>query len=266
MKIDNELRLVKVATNFVPITILDTIKYTSSFGLWKTCGVYCIKNNINSKIYVGSSINVYKRFLRHLNDLRRGIHNNNHLQQSFLKYGEHNFYICILDYCTKDNVVFKEQFYMDLLNSTDISFGYNIELRADHTLKSEETKQRMRLARIGKKLSNETRKKLSEIRKGKPSWRKGCKLTEEHKQKIRDNAKTNPNYGNTGNKHTEETLKKISQSSTGRHKSEESKAKQSAAIKGRKYSIDHRYKISQANYRRWAKIKEDNLKKEVTVL
>ena len=263
MKVSSELNIIKVIVGFIPIILLDTFKYGHKFNVWKNCGIYCIKNNINGKVYVGSSINIYKRLLRHLNDLRHNIHINGHLQKSFLNYGEHSFYICILDYCTEEDIIFKEQFYMDLLNSTDINFGYNIVLRADHTLKSEETKRKISIARIGIKLSEETKKKLSLARKGKPSSLKGRKLSESHKQKIRDNAKINPNYGLKGKKHTEESLKKISQSSTGRRKSDESKAKQSAKIKGRKYSIEHREKISQANYVRWAKIREDKLKEAV---
>jgi len=260
MKVANELYVVKVIVGFTHITLLDEFKYSQKFSIWKNCGIYCIKNKINGKVYVGSSVNMYRRLLRHLNELRHNIHINGHLQKSFLNYGEHSFYICILDYCTKENMVFKEQFYMDLLNSTDVNFGYNIVLRADHTAHSEETKRKISIAHIGKEFSEETRKKMSDVRKGKPSSLKGCKLSEGHKQKIRDNAKINPNYGFKGKKHTEESLRKISQSSTGRRKSEESKAKQSAKIKGRKYSVEHRIKISQANYRRWSKIREDKLK------
>ena len=230
---------------------------------WKRCGVYCIKNKINNKVYIGSSHNMYKRFRRHLNELRKNKHGNTHLQNAFLKYGEGNFYICIFDYCLEDSISLKEQFYMDLLGCTNISCGYNIRPKADNRLMAEETKKKLSVAHTGKKLSEETKKKLSYIRKGRPSYLKGTKLSEGHKQKIKDNARTNPNYGFKGKKHTEESLKKISQSSTGRLKSEESKAKQSAQIKGRKYSIAHRSKMSQAQRKRWERYRLDKLKENI---
>ena len=43
-----------------------------------------------------------------------------------------------------------------------------------------------RLHRIGKHASNETKNKLSESHKGKPSWNKGISQTQETKDKIRE--------------------------------------------------------------------------------
>ena len=125
---------------------------------------------------------------------------------------------------------------------------------------ADETKKKLSIAHTGKKLSKETKKKLSYIRKGCPSHLKGTKLSEGHKQKIRNNARINSNYGFKGKKHTKESLKKIFQSSIGRLKSEESKAKQSAQIKGRKYSVAHRSKMSQAQYKRWKRYRLNKLK------
>ena len=33
------------------------------------CGIYCIKNTVNNKIYVGKSINIYKRIKQHITQL-----------------------------------------------------------------------------------------------------------------------------------------------------------------------------------------------------
>lgn len=41
--------------------------------------VYKITNILDSKVYVGSSFNVYKRWDRHRNSLRKGTHSNSHL-------------------------------------------------------------------------------------------------------------------------------------------------------------------------------------------
>lgn len=37
-------------------------------------GVYLITNNINGKMYIGSSINIERRWKEHLRDLRNGNH------------------------------------------------------------------------------------------------------------------------------------------------------------------------------------------------
>tara|TARA_R110001606_G_C15174724_1_gene628604 strand:+ start:238 stop:762 length:525 start_codon:yes stop_codon:yes gene_type:complete len=65
---------------------------------------------------------------------------------------------------------------------------------------SEETKKKMSLARKGKKLSEESKKKMSIAKKGKT-------YSEEHKKKIGLAQKGNTNW--LGKKHSEETKKKI---------------------------------------------------------
>lgn len=55
---------------------------------------------------------------------------------------------------------------------------------------SDETKEKWRLAAKGKKASNETKSKMSKIRKGRPTWNKGIPHTEETKHKMRQAHKT----------------------------------------------------------------------------
>lgn len=250
-----QLIILKVELGFIKISdIFNMFRYKHGYNSWKRCGVYCIKNKVNDKIYIGSSRNMYTRIRRHVNDLRRNAHQNNHLQRSYLKYGEENFQVCILGCCCFENVVISEQYYMSMLNSTDINFGYNIVPKADSSAMSEETKRKISVAHTGKKLSEEVKKKMSESRKGRISNRKGCKLSKEHKLKISNALKgdKNPFWGK---KHTKDSLVLISQSSTGRYHSEESKIKMSEKKLGKKFSLEHRNKISQANYRRWERIR-----------
>lgn len=51
-------------------------------------GVYLIYCSANEKGYVGSSLRVQARFTSHRHDLRRGVHDNSHLQKAYAKYGE----------------------------------------------------------------------------------------------------------------------------------------------------------------------------------
>lgn len=51
-------------------------------------GVYKISNKINGKVYIGSSCNLKRRKYSHFSKLRKGLHNNRYLQNSWNKYGE----------------------------------------------------------------------------------------------------------------------------------------------------------------------------------
>lgn len=105
----------------------------------------------------------------------------------------------------------------------------------------------------GKTLSEETRRKLSEAKKGK----KRAPFSEETRKKMSEAQKGEKNhfYGKT---HTEETRKKISEANKGRIFSEETRKKISESNKGKAYSEESRRKISEANKGRipWNKGKQ----------
>ena len=98
----------------------------------------------------------------------------------------------------------------------------------------------------GKHISEEHRKKISEVTKGK-------QRSEETRKKLSEAKKgeNNPNYGK---QRSEETRKKISEARKGKHFSEEHRKKISEAKKGennpnhgKHISEEHRKKISEAN-------------------
>ena len=88
-------------------------------------GIYKIINKINGKYYLGSTKNFRKRKLRHLNELRKGVHHNIHLQRAFVKYGEENFKFILIEKCT--DIIDIEQGYLDTLDYTKC---YNISKTA----------------------------------------------------------------------------------------------------------------------------------------
>lgn len=73
---------------------------------------------------------------------------------------------------------------------------------------SEETKLKLRLANLGKKIPLEIRRKMSESAKGKNTWSKGRKLSKEHKLKVSQSLLGNKR--SLGYKHSKETSKKWS--------------------------------------------------------
>ena len=67
-------------------------------------GIYCIKNNVNKKMYIGQSSDIYWRWTHHKSDLNHNRHHNNYLQNAWNKYGEKSFDFFILEECCLDQL------------------------------------------------------------------------------------------------------------------------------------------------------------------
>jgi len=97
--------------------------------------IYKITNNIDQKLYIGSAVYYSKRIDLHLYRLRRNIHHNPYLQNSWNKYGKDNFKFEILEQVdSKENLIKREQYYIDLYKVYDREFGYNINKKAESRL------------------------------------------------------------------------------------------------------------------------------------
>lgn len=108
-----------------------------SFGL-KICGIYCITNTINNKLYIGSSKNIYFRLKRHQSELNRGVHANPHLLNSFKKHGKEAFIVSIIEEVTEDHLIQKEQEYINNLKP-----DYNITLEIIRNTPSIESRKKI---------------------------------------------------------------------------------------------------------------------------
>lgn len=86
-------------------------------------GIYCIENIVNKKKYIGESIDIYRRWKEHKQELRDGVHNNIHLQRSWNKYGEINFKFKIIEECTSDCILEREKYWIKYYDS--FKNGYN---------------------------------------------------------------------------------------------------------------------------------------------
>jgi group I intron endonuclease len=91
-----------------------------------SCGIYKIENIKNNKIYIGSSVNLKNREYSHFRLLNKDIHYNDYLQHSYNKYGQDNFEFEIIELCSFDDLISKENYYINKYKSNNLSFGYNL--------------------------------------------------------------------------------------------------------------------------------------------
>ncbi len=193
-------------------------------------GVYQITNKINGNKYIGSSINIWKRWGSHLAELRKNVHTGVHLQNAWNKYGEDNFEFGILIFCDAENTLLYEQLCLDKLKP-EYNIATNAFAPARGVKRSDETKAKLRESHLGKtsrlgvKASDETKAKMREVQLGK-------KHSEESKEKM-----SNILLGNKrslGYKHTEEAKQNMGKSHIGSKRSEETKEKMRNAQLGNK--------------------------------
>ena len=151
----------------------------------KNCGIYKITNTVTGKFYIGSAVNIKSRWADHRSRLGANKHHNRHLQNSWNKHGEDSFTFEVLEYCEKERLIEREQFYID-----NEKPAYNISPTAGNSLgvkRTDETKRKMSEAKmgnqpwLGRTHSDETKRKISEAKMGN---RLGVKLTDETKRKI----------------------------------------------------------------------------------
>lgn len=154
--------------------------------------VYKYTNKINGKVYIGQTLHPKQRKENHKCALTNGL-----FHKAIRKYGWDNFEYEVL--CVVKKPDYREV--KELLNRVEVLFishydsfnnGYNMTIGGDQVMKS-------------RKHTEETRVKISEIKKGTPAWNKGKHMSpetrakmskanqnkvfsDETRQKLRDNA------------------------------------------------------------------------------
>ena len=183
-------------------------------------GIYAIYRVGTDDCYVGQSVNIRMRWNTHRQDFKKHRHASKHMQRIFDKHGEGVFEFRVLEGCHINDLVDREQFWVDQLkpkyNSCAVAgscLGYK---------HSEETREKHRRHMIGnknalgspgsmkdKRHSHETIAKISASKTGKPSGRKGFRHTPETIEKISRNRRGIPSKYK-GIPATEEFKQKVS--------------------------------------------------------
>lgn len=223
--------------------------YDNGIPRCKKPGVYAITNKRNGKCYVGSSICVSGRLDAHRRCLRRGAYGTHHLQRAWDRYGEEAFRFDVLETCEAGQVLVKEQYWIDNLNSADRRFGYNLCAVAGGGMK-------------GLKHKAETKAHWSKIRKGivpvaataaAAEANRGRERPAEVREKIR--------AGNRGKKRSEDTKAKIKASHWSKRPDAAEIAKRTVMNRPQTLTPEHRAKIAEGGRRHWEAYRKKYLDK-----
>ncbi len=217
---------------------------------WSKPGViYCAKNKINGKCYVGQTTHtVNVRIGTHKRDSRKG--SDCAFHRAIRKYGIENFDIKILCHCVnKIELDFAERLWIKTINSLSPN-GYNMTTGGDSPSFTEEGRIKLSKALKGMKRSDEFKRKIGDAHRGIPR-------SEEVKAKLsaalmgrKYPERSGKNHPHWGKSPSEETRKKLSEASR-RNKTPEWKAKVSAALKGRHFSEESIGKMSAVRKKYW---------------
>lgn len=217
-------------------------------------GIYQIRNILDNKIYIGQAKNFRARCNGHLSKLRLNKHHSPYLQRAFNKYGEENFVFEILLYCEPFELTYYEQKLVDLLNPS-----YNVCKECvdstKGTKRSDETKKKLSEMRRGKKVSDKVRQLLLKFATGSNHYLFGKHISDEVKLKMSLAKKGKPSHPMT-----EHTRNKLLESNKGSKRSDESRRKMSESASNRlPVSEETKLKIKETMKKYWEirRAKED---------
>lgn len=207
--------------------------------------IYRLTNKINGKMYHGQTteVDINNRWKHYK---RLYCKNQPKLYNALKAHGPENFLFEVIDTSAQDLSQLNALETLYIRKYDSMHNGYNCnEGGAGRGRVCDETRRNMSIAFTGRKLSPETRKKMSESRKDLKNPNFGKHHSIETKNKI-SKAKlgqqglcgeTNPMFGKRGNKNP----------NFGKHHSVETKLKISNARKGQKMSAEHKRKLSEAH-------------------
>lgn len=232
--------------------------------------IYKIENIVNGKFYIGSTCkSIKRRYSEHLCQLNKNLHKNVYLQNSFNKYGKNHFRITLVEEIVNLENLSVEDFHKLVLKK---ELDYIIRLNPQYNICKE-----TRSGKLGKSLSEEHKKKISSISKNRKVTedtkekirlaRAKQVITEEHKMKISESLKGVSKksgkifYSSEEKEKISERIKSYHIEQKGCH-SKESKLKRSESIKllfRTEEMRDKFRKIAKERYNKKFICKKDNL-------
>lgn len=161
-KADKDINIFNNQTYFMKFSDADEGKRAILEKSQGKTGIYMWTNKLNGKKYVGSSINLKRRFLEYYNVNRLLKENSMPINNALLKYGYQNFSLTILEFCEAKDLIIREKYYFEAYSPE-----YNIlktpgnPSRGQGWKHSEATIENMRIAALKRLKSPEYINKLS---------------------------------------------------------------------------------------------------------
>jgi group I intron endonuclease len=128
-------------------------------------GIYAIVHVPTGCAYIGSSVDIGRRLNSHIYDYSTNIH----LRNSLNKHGLNEFIFCVLEKCAREQLISREQHFLDILFSIPEELRYNFLANAYSLLgyrHTEEALAKISEAMTGRTLSGDTRAKMSDAKTG----------------------------------------------------------------------------------------------------
>jgi group I intron endonuclease len=180
--------------------------------------IYRITNTENKKVYIGQTNNPNLRWSQHKSNAKynRG---NQVITRAITKYGTEKFEFEVIATClTQEDTDIAEEIVINQFDSRNKAIGYNVDAGGNTTPRTPEILQKINEGRKkyfethdgwnkGKPWSEEIKLKMSEAAMGKAGTNTGKIFNDEWKKKL--------SISNRGQKRTEETIKKLSESHLG---------------------------------------------------
>ena len=121
-KIKNQIKN-EILNNSFPIVIYnDLLEKENKSRIYSEnkskCGIYRWVNLINNKSYIGCSINITTRLYSYysIKSLKSNLLLGNcYICEALLKYGHKNFRLEILEYSNKEDLLSREQYYINMI-------------------------------------------------------------------------------------------------------------------------------------------------------
>jgi len=174
-----------------------------------TSGIYRITCAVTRKIYIGSAMNLRKRWKDHSFYLQRNEHHNPKLQAAWNKYGPDAFTFEVWELVLPISLTAREQYWFKKLDPFGKK-GFNLD--------------RVAGSRFGRVVSQASREKSRATQLGRPSTRIGWHPMPEHVERMRQ--------ANLGRKQTEEHKRKAAATRIGKKRSPATREKQRLAALG----------------------------------
>ena len=218
--------------------------------------VYVHTCTVNGKRYVGITTRSKPEYRWGKNG--EGYQTNRHFYSAIQKHGWNNFQHEVWELTCESEMYYAEKYLIAYYHTTESEFGYNHSTGGEHgalgCIRSEESRKKMSEIRKGKPHkphSEETKRKIAEVNRkshSDPEYRKH--MAEAQKERWLD-----PEYrrrqseirkGKPRKPHSEEAKKRIAEAMKGKSHSEEHIKHISEAKKGKPLSEEHKKHLSEA--------------------